>query len=161
MGEEALSKIKEAEESGGTWLDLSACKITDLYLLPLAELTNLEDLDLSYNEITDLSPLADLTNLEDLDLSSNEITDLSPLARLTNLKCLNLDETGPFWRSVHDKPFWDNLKVLKGLTKLRTLRIDVDGVDREEFFREKLSTLTEDWKAAIKKNLPNCEIHFS
>lgn len=56
----------------------------------LAELTNLTDLDLSENEISDLTPLSGLKNLEHLNLRSNQITDVSPLAELTNLKDLDL-----------------------------------------------------------------------
>ncbi|MFC4223724.1 leucine-rich repeat domain-containing protein, partial [Lysinibacter cavernae] len=51
-------------------------------LTPLAELTNLDWLDLSGTPITDLTPLAELTNLDWLDLSGTPITDLSPLAHL-------------------------------------------------------------------------------
>lgn len=56
----------------------------------LSELTNLTDLDLSENEISDLTPLSELKNLEHLNLRSNQITDVSPLAELTNLKDLDL-----------------------------------------------------------------------
>jgi internalin A len=65
-------------------LNLRNNQITDL--APLANLTNLTELDLSKNQITDLSPLANLTNLTELYLWNNHITDLLPLANLTNCK---------------------------------------------------------------------------
>jgi len=53
-------------------------------------LTNLKNLRLSNNEITDLTPLTGLTKLESLNLNSNKITDISPLKGLTDLKYLSL-----------------------------------------------------------------------
>ena len=52
--------------------------------------TNLTELELEDNYISDLSPLSDLTNLTHLYLGFNEIGDISPLARLTNLTHLEL-----------------------------------------------------------------------
>ena len=72
--------------------------LTDLYLgsnqisdiSALANLTNLTELELFGNEISDVSSLANLTKLTDLDLWANEISDISPLASLTNLTHLDL-----------------------------------------------------------------------
>jgi len=49
---------------------------------------NLTELDLRYNQISDISPLASLTNLTELDLRYNQISDISPLVSLTNLSRL-------------------------------------------------------------------------
>ncbi len=57
-------------------------------LSPLAELMDLEYVELFMQEITDLSPLANHTNLMDLNLCTNNITDLTPLYSCTNLKRL-------------------------------------------------------------------------
>ena len=77
-----------------TELDLKGNQISDLSPLPLAPsiipITRLSVRVASYNQISDLSPLAPLNNLTKLDLSGNQISDLSPLARLTNLTELNL-----------------------------------------------------------------------
>jgi Leucine-rich repeat (LRR) protein len=81
-GLKTLAKIKKAKESGATTLDLYKNQFG---------LTKLERLDLSGNEITDVSPLAGLTNLESLWLDENQISDLSPLKGLTNLKYLYLE----------------------------------------------------------------------
>ena len=51
---------------------------------------NLTALDLSGQNITDISFIKDGMNLEELDLSNNAITDISALAKLTKLKKLNI-----------------------------------------------------------------------
>ena len=67
-------------------LDLSDNQITDL--TPLNQLTNLNNLGLNDNRIVNLTPLAFLTNLETLWLASNQIVDITPLNPLTNLETL-------------------------------------------------------------------------
>ena len=69
-------------------LSLEFNNITDVS--PLSGLNNLRWLYLSANNITDVSPLASLNNLLDLWLGSNNITDVSPLASLNNLSILSL-----------------------------------------------------------------------
>jgi internalin A len=49
---------------------------------PLANLTELTNLNISYNQINDISALASLTKLEALGMSLNQISDLSPLSAL-------------------------------------------------------------------------------
>ncbi len=71
---------------------------------------NLERLDLSFHEITDLSPLAGLSKLTILALGGNPIADIAPLVGLTNLIVLALPGTG-----VSD------LSPLSGLTRIRYL----------------------------------------
>ena len=98
-----------------TELDLSGKGLTDADLAPLAEMKNLESLNLSGNDAitnlsslaglssltflnimntgaTDLSPLSDLTAMEFLHLSNAEITDLSPLTGMSHLKELYLTD---------------------------------------------------------------------
>ncbi|MEG5064700.1 leucine-rich repeat domain-containing protein [Microcoleus sp. B3-A4] len=53
-------------------------------------LSSITELDLSENQITDISILGSLTNLTRLYLDSNEIIDISPLRSLTNLTKLIL-----------------------------------------------------------------------
>ena len=57
----------------------------------MAELTQLERLELINNHISDISPLANLKGLEHLNLDANIISDVSPLAKLTKLKVLYLE----------------------------------------------------------------------
>ena len=113
LNENKLSGPVPSELAGLTnltqlWLDYNS--ITDIS--PLAGLTNLTHLSLSDNSITDLSPLAGLTNLTQLWLDYNIITDLSPLAGLTNLTHLSLSDT-----EIQD------LSVLSDLTNLTLLRL--------------------------------------
>ena len=80
-----------------TGLDL-ATNLTELQLWwneisdvsPLSELKELVTLNLFYNETADISPLSGLTALEDLDLRNNAIVDASPLSGLVSLKRLSL-----------------------------------------------------------------------
>ncbi|MBD3563050.1 leucine-rich repeat protein, partial [Planktothrix sp. FACHB-1355] len=72
-----------------TDLNLYNNKITDIS--GLSTLTNLTDLNLYNNKITDISGLSTLTNLTELDLTNNQITDISGLSTLTNLTILYLD----------------------------------------------------------------------
>ena len=48
---------------------------------PLAELTNLQNLNLDRNQITDISSLSGLILLEELFLEDNSIVDISPLVQ--------------------------------------------------------------------------------
>ena len=57
---------------------------------PLVNLTNLTELYLVGNQISDLSPLANLANLTRLFLDDNQVSDLTPLANLTNLTVLTV-----------------------------------------------------------------------
>ncbi len=71
-------------------LDLMEYGLDDEAIKPLAKLTALRRLDLSMNDITDLSPLSGLENLEWLDLWDNSVVDLSPLCGLPRLETLVL-----------------------------------------------------------------------
>ena len=100
-----------------TELDLRKQGLTDADILPLAEMSNLKELQLDGNQITDLTPLAGLTGLETLHLGGSEggnesLQDLSPLSGLTNLKELYLPAS-----SLND------LSPLAGLTGLERLAL--------------------------------------
>lgn len=86
-----------------TGLDLSKNQIEDISVL--ANLTNLTEPYLWGNKIQDISVLANLTNLTKLYLSYNQIQDISALANLTNLTELSL---------------WDN--QIQDITPLANLR---------------------------------------
>jgi hypothetical protein len=72
---------------------------------------NLETLDLSSNEIVDLSPLSELKNIRNLYLVDNKIQDVSPLASLTSLESLLL--THNFIGSISSLSNLTNLDMLK------------------------------------------------
>ena len=97
--------------------------------------TNLKEISLNQNRITDLSPLSNLIQLEYLTAWGNPISDLSPLAHLTQLQTLDL---GGCWVSditplsnlvrltyanLRDNRIVD-ITPLAGLTQLKELRIN-------------------------------------
>jgi internalin A len=90
LNKAGTSDCNEADRilSNLTELNLNWNKITDI--TPLSALTNLTYLNLNYNQITDITGLSALTNLTYLSLSSIQITDITGLSALTNLKYLNL-----------------------------------------------------------------------
>jgi len=92
---------------------------TDLVdLTPLAELTQLQRLDLDGTGVTNLRPLKPLTQLQNLGLNGNaDLVDLTPLVSLTQLRGLGLNDTG-----VKD------LGPLKSLTQLQVLGLGGTGV---------------------------------
>src|SRR6476661_3085627 len=71
-----------------TQLDLENNKISDIK--PLESLTNLTELRLNNQQISDIKPLKSLTNLTELGLNNNQISDIKPLKSLTNLIVLVL-----------------------------------------------------------------------
>ena len=98
-------------------LDISGNPISDLS--PLAGLINLENLWFHAGElgISDLSPLAGLINLKLIHAFGNPISDLSPLAKLTKLEHLYLPDG-----DISD------LAPLAGLTGLRELYLSFNGI---------------------------------
>ena len=97
-----------------TGLGLCQCNIKNLDRIgsQLQELTNLIELYLSDNQLSDISPLKGLTNLMKLNLSDNQLSDISPLKKLTNLMELNLRQN-----QLRD------ISSLRGLTNLTELNL--------------------------------------
>jgi hypothetical protein len=93
-----------------TELDLTVNQISNISIL--SGLTNLTELHLGGNQISDISVLSGLTNLERLDLWDNQISDISVLSGLTNLEGLDLSYTNI---NISD------ISVLSGLTNLESL----------------------------------------
>jgi serine/threonine protein kinase len=69
-------------------LDISYSEITDISFL--SDLKKLKDLDMTGNQIHDASPVAELKKLESIDLADNPISDISPLSELVNLTSILL-----------------------------------------------------------------------
>jgi len=69
---------------------LSRNEIGSIPMLP--GLTNLRELWLNYNHITDMSTVSTLTNLTQLHLFGNQIHDISAVSGLTNLTSLGLGD---------------------------------------------------------------------
>ncbi|XP_067871393.1 leucine-rich repeat-containing protein 61 isoform X2 [Heterodontus francisci] len=81
----------------------------------IGDCVNLERLDLSGNDISNLTPLASLKLLAVLNLSANRISNLDPLHSCENLQSLNL--AGNLISSV------DALRSLSELKILETIRL--------------------------------------
>ena len=114
LSEKGLSNISDigalANLTNLQTLNLSGNSISDIGAL--ANLTNLTELNLSGNSITSIGgALANLTNLQTLDLSGNSISDIGALANLTNLQTLNLSGNGII-----------SIGALASLTNLQTLK---------------------------------------
>ena len=76
---------------------------------PLADLVNLEVLNLGWNNISDLTVLSGLSNLTHLYLRNNNISDVSALEDLTNLSELRLEgnpilDTSPLYPLTQQDP---------------------------------------------------------
>jgi Leucine-rich repeat (LRR) protein len=122
--EEALRRIREAEETGAVELNLS---FSILNRLPreLADLTKLQSLNLNFcRQLSgDLSPLAGLTSLQSLDLfECTQLSgSLSPLAGLTSLQSLDLSGCSQLS---------GDLSPLASLTSLRSLDLSSPAARR-------------------------------
>lgn len=92
-------------------LNLSGNNITDISAL--RNLTNLSILSLKKNNITNINPIANLTNLKSLDINENQISDISPLANLKKLKILKIN-----------KNIIEDLSPLTSLIKLEDLYLN-------------------------------------
>ncbi|HCK99997.1 MAG TPA: hypothetical protein DHW42_07850 [Candidatus Marinimicrobia bacterium] len=83
-------------------------------LSPLANLTNLIELNLSFNQnICDISPLVKLIQLKYLYLNANGITDISPLANMTQLIVLEL-----YFNPI------ENINAVESMTNLEVLTLN-------------------------------------
>jgi len=141
---ELLARIREAEETRASSLDLgvySAASLANVpaelgrltslrslslrgwaglsYLAPLASLKSLQSLDVSgCGQIRDLQPLAGLSSLQSLDVSwCGQISDLRPLAGLSALQSLDVSRC----RQISD------LQPLAGLSALQSLDVSACG----------------------------------
>lgn len=74
-----------------TWLTLQGYELTNEDIKDLYKMTNLIGLNLSCNQISNISALKSLTNLTYLNLYYNQINDISALKNLTNLTELHLN----------------------------------------------------------------------
>ena len=141
-----------------TELDLFWNQVSDIS--PLRPLTNLTELNLSNNQISDISPITALTSLTKLSLSSNKINDISPLSSLTNLTSLHLSEI-----QIND------ISPLRSLTNLTELDLfgnqisDISPLSSltklTELNLENNELITQQQIEDLKLTLPNCKIHVS
>ena len=108
-------RVANQKLSNSTELNIQWEEITDIR--PIAGLTHLKTLYLECNPITDFTPLSRLTNLESLDLECTRIKNLSPLAGLINLEDLDLSDN-----QIAD------VSPLAGLINLKGLDLSVNQI---------------------------------
>lgn len=96
----SLSLVKEqgisdfsiiCELTGLNALSLEDCAISDEQVAQLKDATNLTNLYLNKNQISDVSSLATLVRLKELSLANNKLTTLTGLEPLIRLTTLNLE----------------------------------------------------------------------
>ena len=114
---ELLKKCKHLKS-----LDLSFNQIQDISFLK--SLTQLKSLHLSYNQIQDIFFLESLTQLKSLHLSYNQIQDIFFLESLTQLKSLHLS-----YNQIQDYSF------LKSLTQLQILDLSQNQIQDYSFLK--------------------------
>jgi Leucine-rich repeat (LRR) protein len=90
-------------------------------LMPLRNLTTLENLECQFTLISSLEPLKYTTNLKSLNIDGNTIYDITPLSRFLMLERLYFSNT-----------LVENIQVLSSLENLQDLRFintDVNNID--------------------------------
>jgi hypothetical protein len=117
---------------------------------PIANLTgleyavNLQEINLRYHRIRDLSPLLELSRLQMVVLLGNYITDLSPLSKLSELRTLDLEQN-----EIHEigalaglgnlesvglhRNFIRDIRPLLSLTHLTWVDLRANPMDQEAY----------------------------
>ena len=121
-----------------TQLEANEQGITELIGLEYA--VNLKDVDLSFNQISDISALTGLANLANVNLAANQITDISPFVGLTNLQQLGLTEN-----QISD------ISALAGLMGLTYLNLRSNSLNAEAYVT---------YIPVIVANNPGLEIYY-
>ncbi|MBQ3267988.1 MAG: leucine-rich repeat domain-containing protein [Atopobiaceae bacterium] len=127
-------------------------RITDISAL--AELTNLQTLHLTFQDVEDISAVANMPDLYGLDIQSCRVSDLTPLAGLDQLEWLlagycRITDLSPLagMTSLQSLSLYYNrvtdIEPLRGLTNLEYLNLQcnpiedyspIEGLDIEELF---------------------------
>ena len=115
LGKASGDTITAADMATLTTLDASEASISDLTGLEGA--TNLTELYIYDNDISDISAISSLTNLTWLELDNNSISDISPVAGLTNLIRLY----------IYDNNISD-ISAVSGLTNLLSLGFSINSI---------------------------------
>ena len=130
----------------------SGPRITDISAL--AELTNLQTLHLTFQDVEDISAVANMPDLYGLDIQSCRVSDLTPLAGLDRLEWLlagycRITDLSPLagMTSLQSLSLYYNrvtdIEPLRGLTNLEYLNLQcnpiedyspIEGLDIEELF---------------------------
>ena len=103
-------------------LDLSSNQISNIRFLE--KLTGLQSLSLRFNQISDYSFIEKLTGLQSLDLSYNQISDIRFLEKLTGLQSLDLS-----YNQISD------IRFLEKLTGLQLLALSYNQISDIRFLK--------------------------
>jgi small GTP-binding protein len=125
MTREAKQLIAQAKAENWKRLDLGRCGLTDLeeQIPELFELTDLEELSLHNNQLTDVSGLSGLSALTTLYLNFNQLLDVSGLSGLSALTTLHLN-----FNQLLDVSGLSGLSVLTTLDISRNQLTDISGL---------------------------------
>lgn len=141
-------------------LDLSG----NIYLQemqPLSRMINLQELNISRTEITDLSPLTGLTGLQKLDVSNTRINKTDALKGMFLLEQINIENTRI--ESLDDLHGILNLKLVladnsrittEDVLALKKIRPEALVVYQTETLRFWWNNLNDEWKDVMGNSLP-------
>lgn len=118
QSEEYSFKFNDAEEL--IELDLSENELNNISAL--SNLTTLQVLDLSKNQLLDISAISKLSSLKVLLLSNNEFIDIKTISNLSSLVTLDIS---------HNEVY--NIKTLTQLVKLKELYISNINIENVDF----------------------------
>ena len=114
--------IKAKKKDGLLTLNLSSKKIQNMAdIIGLDSLTNLQVLNLDYNQITEITGLETVTNLQELSIQNNQITGIRGVASLANLRTLNLGNNQII-----------EIKNISNLVNLENLRLEKNKITEIE-----------------------------
>jgi hypothetical protein len=139
-------KFKNVAIQDNVSLNLHKCNIQDLgFLASIHNSTNLRVLDLSKNNISDISILSalNLPNLEYLDLSNNNISKLPDLSHFKNLKTIKFDKN----IITHISSLSSILHSIQNISLSKNKISDVSIFDTLYLPNIKILNLSENWIA--------------
>lgn len=128
-----------------TDLDLSYNNIVEI--TGLESLPKLKYLNLSYNQITNISSIVNLKNLRILNLQNNKIKDLKGISALQNLFSL--------WVTINNVSDIEEIYKLRNLKYLYVNGNHLEEIEKEKFTRkpEIVFNLTSAWALPTKKGI--------
>lgn len=150
----SLHYVKQLQ--GLTELDLSENQIQNISVL--ANLTQLTELWLYNNQIQDITPLANLTQLTRLSLWGNQIQDIAPLANLIQLTRLDLrynqiQDIAPLTNLTQLTYLWLSDNQIQDITSLANLKnLKTLTLEHNPIHPQNIK-----W---LQQQLPNCKIIF-
>lgn len=89
---QTLPHLKKFSYNSQTWQNPNFSEIKEIQMFNTMQ--SLEELDLTWNQVADLTPLKGNDYITKLNLTHNQLTDLSPLVEMKNLSVLYLNQNG-------------------------------------------------------------------